>query len=86
MSDNYHDVREIQGAADEHDLEMLKRDVNAAEATIAVLERQNNRQHAEIQELAGRVEQAEEVLQRQASLFLQLATQVERLAAHVVTY
>lgn len=97
MPDHYHYASEIQGAAadnhshsardvgaaDDHDFEMLKRDMHAAEATIAVLERQNNRQHTEIQELKGRVADLEEYCRQHSENFTQLGRQVETIARHL---
>lgn len=83
-----HTPREI-GAADEHDLEMLKRDVNYAESGIRALEQKNQILEGRLAALESKNEGLEEQLTGWSERHLklqqyvtQLTEAIETLAAH----
>lgn len=83
MDEHYHDVRQVNGAAEHHDLDMLTRDVRQTAATVAVLERQNNRQHAEIERLKSRTEVLEDIVHQAQENHNELQRQIIALAEQV---
>lgn len=85
---HYHDVGEVNGAArdghshfprdlgaaEEHDLEMLRREVRSAGATIATLERQNSAQHRQLAEQGALIEELRHGLADLAGLVSDLSS------------
>lgn len=93
MGDHYHYASEVQGAAldghshtpreigaaEEHDLEMLKRDVRGAERGIAALERQAAEQTQRITFLEGSVAEWAQAHRELQGQVLTLLSQVSQL-------
>lgn len=97
MSDHYHHVSEVQGAAedphshsprdigaaDEHDLTSLQRDVQTAQFAIGRLERLNEEKENRIRDLDGRVQYWADANVQLQSQVVQLSELVEKLTAAV---